>query len=455
MSELERWLLVSALLALAAGCYHQQETVGDDTPGGDSDSDTDSDADSDSDTDSDSDSDTDAETTTGEIGAACVPPGEDQPDPCAVASGDTTRWCFAFEEASHGICTRSCSPATYQVPVQPGCPSFDGYVCMDISHLTADPSDDAAGYPVCVEECIPEPLGQPGPCLSPHARCDPLAWSWESQFATCLLPKCTSDADCPVFSGPTCSGDGDCLTDAGETCSDDGACVFDGQCDTASGRCTWPAGEPDAEIGDPCETTWDCGENEVCAPPRTDEDGKIVPANGYCARYGCKAANTSASNGSGSADPAIQDEFSCGMLGTCHAGFHRGGMCLRRCSPDHDQDAFKCRQQTWDDEVLDADGDYDCYDTTAYGYMIPVSGNTEMYIVATAPYCVYIARAVGAKCGYNEDANEQTPEDCDNIYGGYLDDWGLDMTCRDPITGELDDFGYCLDETTSGPSETW
>jgi hypothetical protein len=29
------------------------------------------------------------------------------------------------------------------------------------------------------------------------------------------------------------------------------------------------------------------------------------------------------------------------------------------------------------------------------------------------------------------------------------------MTCRDPATGELDDFGYCLDNTTSGPTESW
>jgi hypothetical protein len=29
------------------------------------------------------------------------------------------------------------------------------------------------------------------------------------------------------------------------------------------------------------------------------------------------------------------------------------------------------------------------------------------------------------------------------------------MACRDHLTGEVTDDGYCLDETTSGPTETW
>jgi len=42
------------------------------------------------------------------------------------------------------------------------------------------------------------------------------------------------------------------------------------------------------------------------------------------------------------------------------------------------------------------------------------------------------------------------PQDCADHFGGNPTPWGLGMTCRDPETGALDDFGYCLDLTTSG-----
>jgi len=452
---------IAALAALVSGCYRADAVtvdLPDDTDtwwdegggsGGDSDSDSDADADADGDPGNDW------------VGSPCEQPEEEgEEDPCPGLTGDPESFCFAWNGAPGGICTKECTAATYEVPVQDGCPSFDGYVCMDISGLTSDPADDEVGYNICVEECMPQPLGQEGPCKANYIACDPKSWARESQWATCLLPKCQSDADCLMASGPTCTGDGECNTAEGETCSDDGLCVFEADCDTASGRCTWEAGEPDAEPGDPCHDAHDCGANSICLVPDVDGDGKVVPANGYCARYGCKAANSAAGNGSGSADPAIQDEFACGMLGTCHAGFPYGGLCMKRCNPPHDQAAFKCRQQSWGDPFLDVNGDYDCYDATGYGYYILVSGNTEMYNLAPAPYCAYVSRAsihgvIQAKCGDDEDAGEMTPQDCADFFGGNPTPWSLGMTCRNAVTGELDDFGYCLDNTTSGPTSGW
>jgi hypothetical protein len=456
MSLVKTILLLASALVLVTGCYRAQDLP----PSADADTDSDSDSDSDTDGDTDTDTVPDGWAEGDFIGAACtLSANEDDPDPCATISGNGARFCFMLNDASLGICTQTCLPATYEVPVQTGCPSFDGFVCMDVSHLTETELDDDFGTPICVEECVPQPADSPGPCESDLIRCDPDSWSFESQFATCLLPKCEADADCPVLSGPTCEDDGDCLTESGETCDDDGYCVFDGTCNPESGRCTWEAGNPGAEPGDPCQTSWDCEANATCIVETTDEDGKVAPRNGYCARYGCKAANTAASNGSGSADPAVQEEFSCGMLGTCHTGFRPGGLCLKRCLPDHTQIAFSCRQQSWTSTVEDQGGDFDCYDQTAYGYYIATSGNTEFYYVATAPTCAPVGRTtsfgIQAKCGDSDIYNELTPTDCAERYGGFPDGWGLSMTCRDPETGEADLHGYCLDSTTSGPTEGW
>jgi hypothetical protein len=400
---------LAALLLFAAaaeGCSNQAEI-----PLDPADSDTGADSDTDADTDTDSATDTASDTDTGTgiddqwVGTPCDPPDEEgEEEQCAVHHPEA--FCLWWEDAPGGLCTKLCEPATYEEPVQSGCPSFEGFVCTDISHITVETFDDEGGYAVCLEECVPGPLGEPGPCQADYIRCDPYSWSFESQFATCLMSKCESDADCPETSGPSAV------------------------CDTASGRCTWPAGDPTAEPGDPCETEWDCGANSTCMQPE-DVDGKIVPANGYCTSFGCKAANADSPNGSGSASSAIQDEFSCGPFGVCHAGFQWGGMCLKRCDPTHDQDDYKCRQQCWDTDVLDQNGDYECYDTTSNAYPIWTSNNLEHYNVAIEPWCY-----VPQRCPDN-------PDDCP------------DMMCRDPETGLEDTDGYCLDSTTSGPTEEW
>jgi hypothetical protein len=449
--------LSAACFFVVDACSSGEAQYDDDDNDDNDDSSSDSDSDSDTDTDSDTDSDTDTDTDTGPpgdepIGTPCVPPEEDEDDPCPGLTGISDAFCFAWTDAPGGICTKSCTAATYDAPVQSGCPTFDGVVCMDISDLTADTSDDATGYEICVEECVPSPLGESGPCIADYIACDPQSWAWESQFATCLMPKCQSSADCLVATGIECSGDTDCNTAEGAYCSDDDNCVFEADCDLASGRCTWTAGDPTSEPGDPCESTWDCGENHICFVEDIDDDDKVAPANGYCAKFGCKAANEDSPNGSGSSDAAIQDEFGCGFTGVCHAGFQMGGLCMKRCLPPHGNPAMRCRQQSWEDapEFLDAHGDYDCYDQTAYGFYIYTSGNTEFYPVADDPFCTYVMRGVGAKCGTASD--EKTPSDCDDHFSGGL---SLGMTCRDPVTGESDLYGYCLDETTSGETEAW
>jgi hypothetical protein len=402
------------------------------------------DGDADGDTDADADSDT---ILTDWVGLPCQPAeGPDDDGYCADVSGDAEAFCFAWDGAPGGICTKQCAFATYDVPVD-GC-NMEGKVCMDISALTPDTADDAAGLGLCVEKCVPVSTGTP--CKADYIACDPEAWSFEAQFDTCLMPKCQGDSDCLVGSGPSCTSDTDCLTENGEVCSTDGMCVFEGTCNTASGLCSW-TGTTGAEIGDPCESSWDCPDNSLCLLPDTDPEGKEVRVNGYCVKPGCKAANTSSANGSGSPDTAIQARYGCGMVGTCHAGYPWGGFCFRRCTQAHDQAAFRCRQGTWDGDVLDIDGDYDCYDQTQFAYPIFAEGNATMYNVSPNPFCIFVSSWVGAKCGSGE--NEMTPADCTTYFGN--NGANAQMTCRNLETGELDASGYCLDNTTSGPTGTW
>ena len=437
-------ILLAAVLALGIVACN-----GDDK---DSDADGSPEGGPDADTDVDSDSDADIEDW---VGMPCDPPEEEgDEDPCPGITGHDNASCFAWSDAPGGFCTMECTPAEYPDNPIDGCGMMEfNVVCMDISQFTADTADDEEGYGLCVETCVPTPDGGDPQCEADYMKCDPQTWAWENQFSTCLLPKCQSDADCLVASGPECASDGDCSAADGETCSDDGYCVFEATCDEITGRCNWE-GDDSAEIGDPCESSWDCGDNGVCFTDdgSTDDYGKPYMQNGYCTKTGCKAANSAAENGSGSADPAIDAEFGCGMLGSCQAGFSYGGICMRRCSPDHATDAFRCRQAVWDSEVLDDNGQYECVDSTNYGYWIPTSGETMMYIVMPYPSCYYVMDGVGLKCGDGEYDNDSA--NCDTIYassGG----WSLGMSCRDWMTGEADTEGYCLDETTSGPTESW
>ncbi len=441
------WLAALAVV-VAASCHHIGDPASedDDGPSSDGDVDGDADGDADADADGDSDADTDADPIADWVGMPCEE-GDQGDAYCTQIAADDDAFCYAWEGAPGGICTRRCTFATYDVPVD-GC-NMDGVVCMDISHLTADTADDDEGFGLCVEKCVPVSTGTP--CKADYIACDPQAWSFEAQFATCLLPKCQDDEDCVVDSGPECTGDTDCLTGNGEYCSTDGMCVFEATCNTVSGLCSW-IGLAGSEIGDPCTSSWDCPDNSLCFLPDTDAYGKTIYANGTCVRLGCKAANTSATNESGSPDPAINAHYGCGMLGTCHAGYSFGGMCYRRCDPAHEQAAFRCRQGTWEGDVLDADGDYDCYDMHQFAYPIYAEGNATMYAVAPLPFCTAVSADIGAKCGSGED--QMTPAECATYYAdnSLLQ---LGMACRDPQTGEIDPEGYCLDNTTSGPTETW
>jgi hypothetical protein len=377
------------------------------------------------------------------VGQPCEPVTEDgQADPCIeISGGNQDAFCLAWEGAPGGICTRECEPVTMD-----GCEG-EGVVCKDISLLTAPVSDDKEGYGVCLEECVVDTSGNE--CKADYIACNPKAWSFESMFATCLLPKCVTDADCPVPVGTLCYEDADCDATAGEHCSG-GICVFDGECNPQSGLCEWN-GDPDAEIGDPCETTRDCPDDCECKTPSVDEHGKAVAANGYCLKRGCMAANEWAPNGSGSSAPGAKERFGCGVVGTCYAGFYGGGACMRRCGPSHEQAAFKCRQSTWGEDVGDVNGDYDCYDPTALGFCFPINGCTEMYPAADAPLCAWVANSFLVKCN-SPDYDGMTSSTCSQYFG---DSFDLDMTCRNAATGEPDEDGYCLDETASGPSEKW
>jgi hypothetical protein len=91
-------------------------------------------------------------------------------------------------------------------------------------------------------------------------------------------------------------------------------------------------------------------------------------------------------------------------------------------------------------------------DTTNYGYYIPISGETMMYLVMPYPSCYYVMDGVGLKCGDGEYDNDDAA--CD-LYYASSGGWTLGMRCRDWATGENDTEGYCLDDTTSGPTESW
>jgi hypothetical protein len=424
------------------------------------------------DTDIDANGDTDTGPGGNWVGTPCDPSAsEDGMDPCPALTGVGVAYCFRWSGEQAGICTRQCNPATSDVPVD-GC-DMDGIVCMDISSLTPDTADDEVGHGICLEKCIPSSAG--AECKASYIRCDPESWSSEAMFATCLLPKCQGDSDCGVVGRDCADDDAICDVANGETCRDDGAgtrrCVFDGACDMITGRCSW-TGDKSARIGDPCESTSQCGDNMECLGEDEDADGGVLMRNGMCIKRGCAIANQSSPNGSHSTEQAIADRYGCPLSGVCDMGFV-GGVCLLRCLPDNSSSSYDCRQHDWsEDDVLDLNGDYECYDQTAYVMAIPAGGGN--YPVADAPFCIWVSRDVQAKCttyelpgGFSlEIANDCTGSTadgcttCDTYYGSKnggtgLTSWGEDMKCRNPVTGALQADGYCLDNTTSGSSGGW
>ncbi|MDD5308795.1 MAG: hypothetical protein PHU25_15885 [Deltaproteobacteria bacterium] len=465
-------IVLAAMLALGmlAGCGDDDSSSGDGGPDGANDSGT--------------GTDTDTTTSTGEgdwVGTPCEPAPDGGVDPCPELTGASDAQCFSWANAQGGVCTKTCVFAT-EANMVDGC-NMDGVVCMDISGLTGNTDDDAAGYGLCVEKCVPSTSGNE--CKASYIKCDPQSWSFEAQFSTCLLPGCQDDTGCGVATIECTDDETVCDTANGETCQDDGTgvkyCVFNGTCDTATGRCSWK-GDADAKIGDPCKTTSDCGDNMVCfSETLSDEDQdsdttdfqKAVPRNGMCARQGCGAGNPSAANSSGSQETEIQDRYGCTMFGECAMGFNGGGLCFRRCLPDDSNPSFTCRQPAWGtDKVLDQNGDYDCYDQSAYILPIFAEGGipAQKFIsVSAGPICSYVTAGIAAKCQtYNGGSmtiastcdDTETCVTCDAYFGSKLGgsslvSWGQGMTCRNPATGEEQADGYCLDKTTSGPTGHW
>jgi len=409
-------------------------------------------------TDTGDDTDTGSESQTdvspdGWVGMPCTVDG----DECAELSGGLEGVYCREAIDDLGFCTMECEPAGYGTSGQDPC--GEAGVCADFAWLLGDGDGPTA---FCVQACVP--TGASNPCRADYLACDPAAWAYEKATATCLLPACEGDEDCPVPVGTPCADDGDCDADLGEECEAVAgalACVFCGECSHKTGRCAHD-GADGAQVGDPCATTHDCGDNMICRTPTTtiQTGAKVIHANGYCVKSGC-AAVTPNNHGVGNQtlEIAVVDVYGCGTLGVCHQGYY-GGLCLRRCDPTAGPgEVLGCRQEAWGGGGLDSAGDYECFDQTAFiqpAYAIGDPSLVGSPATVTAPYCGWVGAEHKCQGGMAAPPNDSMT--CEDLFGRKdqgTDLWGMGMECRDAETGEVGTQGYCLDETTSHWSGAW
>ncbi len=429
------------LLAGIAGCDGGGDGGGDDT---------DSETGTGSDTGTGTDTDVQLEDWIGE-------PCTEEDQECGELSGNNPAAFCHLVDGVRGFCTMECAPATTESPGVDPC--GQEAVCGDFSWILPETSLVTS---ICVQTCVP--TGGSNPCTADYLKCDPLAWSREKASATCLLEGCGGNDDCPVPVGTTCFDDEDCDQVGEEECVElDGKdqCVFLGKCSSKSGRCTHD-GSQHSVVGDPCDTTYDCGDNMLCQTPATHvlTGSKVLYANGHCYKSGCSVVTPNNHGvGNQTMEIAVVDDFGCGTLGVCHQGY-RGGQCFRRCDPaaaaDH---VLSCRQSTWDPVAFDAAGDYECYDQTVFIEPAYALGDPSVIgspSTVTAPYCSWVGSEHRCVSGMAVPPNESMT--CEDLFGRKdqgTDLWGLGMDCRELGTGASAQQGYCMDNTTSHWTGTW
>ena len=360
--------------------------------------------------------------------------------------------CLITSPTLGGVCVAPCSPDDPNTPLvnEDTCPNLRQNIC---GFVTLSGGQRGA---FCLRRCQPK-LGA-NDCDAPLA-CDPRSSgsAGAPNRAVCLRIGCQDDVDCPVTNGQscdptaevdTCSPGGECLAlAAGSTA---GVCVEPGTCDAASGLCGAHAtDEPDAAIGDPCESDKDCGEFMTCEQEfdpqailgerdhgaacdtdanccgrcnpqsRTCEGSCVVHArNGYCLSTGCALATETEFR-----------QYACPNGATCHRLFF-GGICVKSCSLAQQDD---CRGVA-EDQL----GDYEC---RAWNSIFDGA-------IADGPVCEFGDWLPCDLLGGSE-------LDCSSVGTNAPTTNATEMTCRSSDGKATEDpgdpQGFCLDTTGSAP----
>jgi len=388
------------------------------------------------------------------IGVWCDPAdgsGEDEINPAC----DNDARCLELADGTNGICAVfGCREDVFSTGTNEDSCFLDygiDYVCIDLQgNVDTNLADN-----VCVEKCTPSDTSNP--CQSPFA-CTPFSVRFNFSDAVCIDLACTTGSDCPVTitDNMTCVSDFDCpgATDFcelsvdtdGDGVFDIGACALPGVCDPDNGLCApHSLGSASARIGDPCQADTDCTDGGTCVNQGVYVDLYFiwhqVPRNGYCTMFGCKFAGATG--------------FDCPAGSACHNVFFAGG-CMDLCDQE---DPTGCRDD------LDADGDptgngtpcdvaggittncdwyadYDCYNWSGlqFGNGLPVVDGPDSricdYITPVQRTCVDFLPIGG--CPAVGPLGNSTAMDCRYPESGI------------PTPTGTDDFGRCLDTTTSG-----
>jgi hypothetical protein len=351
-----------------------------------------------------------------------------------------------------GVCTCECTqddPATPTVD-EDNCPDTKRNVCAEVVLK----GGSVRHY--CFQKCSPR-IGA-NECQEPLACAlsSPYTFRSPGYHAVCAFHGCTENWQCPVRTAKACTDEMDCDTSNSEYCLDvvygspqaSRRCARPGKCDLLSGLCDKnPVGlfDPDAKVGDPCDSDLDCGAAMSCViqvdtaaylkrggePCFSDreccsercEGNSCAPGlctirfrNGYCTITGCAYKDLGLR-----ACPAGSD---CNLI-------YRAGLCQMSCSVS---DPLGCR-----DNIADLYGDYECRSWDNVD-MINLAGSPQ---AASGPVCDFgtwlscaYLDSSGIPCAELGDVDDSTKMRCRDLYGN--------------IIAPSDPLGFCLDTTVSG-----
>ncbi len=307
-----------------------------------------------------------------------------------------------------GICTMACENTD--------CPDKTKHSC---SYVSVNGKD----HHYCLLRCKPTDTQNPCP-KGTKTACTPTSVYYADAYdvAVCWEEPCATGADCPVDVGKACNpsnGNKDCAK--GHTCSKltatKGRCQAPGKCNAKSGLCgAHTFGKASAKIGDFCKSDKDCANDMSCFLQEVD-GGVTIARNGYCVKSGCTFAKTLKS-------------AACPAGSGCNRAYY-GGLCQKKCTL---KGKNACRGKTGD-----LFGDYECYawDGIQLGKMT-ISDSPLCDVAALTPCDLY--KDDGLECKDFGDATNSTK-----------------MACRDLknqlLSNKFDAKGFCLDDTSSGPTK--
>lgn len=304
-------------------------------------------------------------------------------------------------------CTRDDPSTTGQN--EDSCPDPAYNICGDVTLTTGSRN-------FCLKRCRPRSDGND--CPGAFA-CDPESGFTTGQLgvAVCTSLACSGGSDCPVFTGGTCDSSNLTGCNAGEVCKvydNQGYCALPGSCNGISGLCEGHIQGTSAAVGAPCTDDVDCGTNMFCLAEMTLTGGEVLWRQGYCTISACEFADTVAA-------------YACPSGSSCnrsYSGWH--GLCQKSCDLTQASD---CRGESGDFY-----GDYDCYSWNTFTIGgAPVSGTPVCDTPVPCDFLTSGCPALGAP-------GNQTTMVCRNLQGNVL-------------ANGVDPSGYCLDTSTSGPTQ--